>query len=66
MIKDGDSFEDVFDTEADAIKRADHEWDIMSNHDKNRRSFFAVMCGELDEDECFDLNTAEMVKGYKA
>ena len=61
----GDSFETIFDTEQEAIKRADYEWDIMSDHDKERREYFAVMCGDLDEDDCFDMNTASEVKVYK-
>ena len=65
MIKNGDSFENIFETEQEALKRADYEWDIMSDHDKNRREYFAVMCGELDDEECFDLNTAIAVKTYR-
>ena len=63
--KNGDQFEDIFDTEQEAIAKADREWGNMTQHDKNRREFYAVMYGELDEDGCFDMNTATTVKQYK-
>ena len=47
------------------VARADYEWSVMSDHDKNRREFCAVMVGEVDEDGCFDLNTATIIKRYK-
>ena len=61
----GDQFEDIFDTEQEAIEQADREWGNMTQHDKNRRGFYAVMVGEIDEDECFDMNTAVVVKQYR-
>ena len=64
-IENGDSFEDIFETEEKALARADYEWDIMTIHDKNRRQFCAVMKGEVDEDGCFDLNTATIIKRYR-
>jgi len=64
-MTNGDQFEDIFNTSFEAIKRADYEWDIMSQHDKDRREFYAVMFGEVDEDGCFGMNTAEIVKQYK-
>lgn len=64
-IKNGDSFENIFDTEAEAIKAADKEWNHLSNYDKHRRLTYAVVFAELDEDECVDMNTAVFVKQYK-
>ena len=64
-IKNGDSFEAIFDTEKEAVARADYEWGIMSDHDKKRREFCAVMEGEVDEDGCFDMDSARIVKEYK-
>ena len=64
-IKNGDSFVDLFDTEQKAIARADYEWHIMSEYDKKRRAFCAVMAGEIDEDGCFDIENARIVKEYK-
>lgn len=65
VIKNGDSFEDVFETESEALKAAEREWGRLSAHDKNRREWYAVVSAELDEDECIDLNTAVEIKRYK-
>lgn len=65
MLKDGDWFENVFDTEEQAVRQADKEWNHLTAFDKHRRLTFAVMVGELDKCECLDFNTAEVVKSYK-
>lgn len=62
----GDQFEDLFDTEAEAIASAETQWDHLTENEKNHREFFAVMYGDLDEDDCFDLSTASIIKAYKA
>lgn len=64
MINDGDAFEDIFETEAEALENAEMQYEHMSNFDRKRRAFFAVMAGSLDDDGCFDLNAAEMIKCY--
>lgn len=55
----GDLFETIFETEEAAIKAADKEWARMSDSDKRRREYYAVVSGDLDEDGCFDY-----AKGY--
>lgn len=63
-IKNGDSFIDIFPFESEAINRAEYELSIMSNYDKNHREEYAVYMGYLDDDGCFDLNTAELLMKY--
>ena len=65
QIKNGDQFEETFDTEAEAVNRSGSEWDRMSEHDKKRREWYAVVECELNEDGCADLNTATIIKVYK-
>lgn len=65
IINNGDSFENIYEHEAEAINAADREWARMSDCDKNRRLSYAVVYAEVDEDECIDLNTATVVKSYK-
>lgn len=65
MINNGDSFESIYEHEAEAINAADREWARMSDHDKNRRLTYAVVYAEVDEDGCVDMNTASVVKSYK-
>lgn len=64
-IKDGDSYEQLFATYVEARDKADAEWSRLSEHDKRRREYYAVMSGELDEDGCFDLNTAKELTAYR-
>ena len=68
QIKLGDYFEVILDaeTEADAIRDGDKEWNHLSAYDRNRREFFAVMYGEVDEEGCFDINSADIVKEWTA
>ncbi len=67
MRKNADSFEKVFDTEAEAIAYAERKWDVyLTNSEKKLLEVFAVMAGELDEDECFDINSAELIREWKA
>ena len=54
QIKNGDSFEEIFNTEAEAITKADYEWSRMTQHDKDRRECYCVATVELDEDGCVD------------
>lgn len=65
MIRGGDCFEEVFDTQESAISKAEYEWGIMSEYDKKRREWYAVVETELDEDGCVDLDTAKVIKQYK-
>lgn len=65
MINNGDSFESIYEHEAEAINAADREWARMSNFDKNRRLTFTVVRAEADEYGCVDMNTAIVVKSFK-
>lgn len=64
-IENGDRYEKIFDTEAAAVAAADREWAHLSAYNQRRREFFAVMAGELDEDGCFEVFTARVVKLYE-
>ena len=63
--KNGDRFEDIFDTEQEALNAAEYQWNHLTEKEHQDREFFAVMRGDLDEDGCFDLDTALLVKSYK-
>lgn len=63
-MTNGDWFEAIFDTQEEALNRAEYEWHIMAKADKARREAFFVAAGEVDEDGCFDLNTADVIKEY--
>lgn len=63
--KNGDQFEELFDTEEEALSRAEYEWEHLTDAEKKSREFFAVMHGDIDEDGCFDINTADIVKAFK-
>lgn len=66
MVKGGDSFTETFDTEVAATKNADYEWDMLGkSNSRDSREVFAVMYGFIDEDGCFDMNTADVIKDYK-
>lgn len=59
-----DWFEEVFDSEKEAVESADTEWKRMSEHDKNRReAFFVASCEVEDGGVLFE--TLEMVRRYK-
>lgn len=60
-----DMFEDIFDTEKEAIAAADSQWEHLTAHDRNEREFFEVLYGEVDEDGILDFDTAVIVKKYK-
>ena len=61
----GDDFEKRFNTEKEAVKWADYEWSIMTDYDKKRRTFFAVMLGEINDEDSFELESAKLIKQYK-
>lgn len=65
QVRNGDCFTTVCDTEIEALTKANAEWRGMTDHDRNRREFYAVMCGEWDEWEGLDFNSAEIVKAKK-
>lgn len=65
QIKDGDMFDTYFDNEKEAIDKAEYEWGQMTEHDRNRREWFAVLFGEYDEDEGFDFNASKEIKRFK-
>lgn len=59
-----DWFETIFDTEIEAISHADYEWSIMSKSDKDRRvSYYVVSC-HVDDDDCIDWDTVNIIKEY--
>lgn len=60
-----DSFEAIFDTEKEALAEAEYQWDHLTTAERAKRETFAVMHGEVDEDGCFNINTAETIKSYK-
>ena len=65
-IKNGDSFEELFETKEAAIKKADYLWlRNLTERDKKRREEFVVLYGDVDEDGCFVLDTSVDVKVYK-
>lgn len=64
--KGADCFETIFDTEKEALSHAESRWNnYLTDGEKKKLDMFAVMFGEIDEDGCFDINTAEMIKSYK-
>lgn len=60
----GDWYEDVFETLEEATRRAEYQFNHLTEYDLSRTEYFALMYGELDEDDFFDLNTAEEIKVY--
>lgn len=64
-IKNGDEFDKVFETGKEALSHAERVWDHMTDYDKKRRSYYAVVTVELDDDGCIDMNTAVELKVYK-
>lgn len=66
MKKNGDCFEEIFDTRKEAVNRAKYEWSLLTPNEKKRREFFAVMFGEIDDDECFNVCTATTIKEFNA
>ena len=64
-VKNGDHFEEIFETEKEALQKAEYEWSVMTERGRTGREMFAVMVGELDEDGCFDLDTADIIKSFK-
>ena len=64
-LRDGDWFEDFFDTEEDAILAADKEWESLEGMDKARRSSYYVAEVEVD-DVGIIKNECRIVKTFKA
>lgn len=50
----GDRFEDMYDTEAEAMNAAESEWEAMSDRDKVRRTAFYVCEGYVDRSGFFE------------
>lgn len=65
QLKNGDQFENHFNTAEEALRHAECEWARMSDYDKNRREYYWVVCADLDDDDCIDMNTATIVKEFK-
>lgn len=59
-----DWFEDVFDTEKEAIAHADYMWSIMAEYDKKRIEGFFVASCELNEDGTVDYDSLKDIKVY--
>ena len=59
----GDWFEDFFDTEEEALDRADYEWGIMSSHDKRRRNAYYVASVQMDSDGGYEV--IDVIREYK-
>lgn len=64
----GDCFDEVFNTEEEAIDRADYEWHIKTYYDKKRTTrFYVASCEVYDDDDDYinwDLGL-DIVKTYK-
>lgn len=61
----GDQFEELLDTEQEAIRSAARDWSVMlTKHDKARITDFYVAEVELDEDGCISLDSATVLKTY--
>lgn len=63
--KKHEEFEDLFDTEQEAITAADSLWEHLTAYDKSEREFFEVLYGEVDGDGISALDSAVIVKKYK-
>ena len=63
--KKHEEFEEIFDTEQEAITAADSMWERLTAHDKSEREFFEVLYGEVDGDGILDFDSAVVVKKYK-
>lgn len=61
----GDWFEELFDTERDAIIHADNQFEIQGYARDRRVTAYFVARGEVDEDGAFDLDSADIIKEYK-
>ena len=59
-----DWFEDVFDTEKQAIAHADYMWRIMAKYDKKRIEAFFVASCELNEYGIVDYDSLKDIKVY--
>lgn len=63
-LRDGDWFEDVFDTKEEAILEADREWEAFEPIERAIRSTYFVE--EVDVDEFDNIeHEGEIVKFYK-
>lgn len=62
----GDWFEEILGdtTEEEAIKSADLSFSYLTKSDLKKRTAFFLAYGELDEEGCFDLDTADVIKEY--
>lgn len=61
--KDGDMDVEPFESENEAIKRADYIWNHLTESEKKSRECFEVGIGEIDEDGIFD--GWDTIKSYK-
>lgn len=61
--KHGDIYEKVFDSEKDAMDEAEMDWAHMVKTERENSTFYVCSC-ELDEDECIDYNTIEILKEW--
>ena len=62
----GDCFEQILSdtTEEEAIKSADCSFANLTKYDIANIFDFLLAYGEIDEDGCFDLDSADVVKYY--
>jgi hypothetical protein len=66
LIRIGDSFEEIFETEKEAVKSADSEWNHLNEFDKKRRERYCVAEVTIDEDGLIDYNESfRIVKSYR-
>lgn len=61
--KNGDMDVEPFESENEAIKRADYIWNHLTESEKRNREYFEVGIGEIYEDGNFD--GWDTIKSYK-
>lgn len=66
IVMRGDCFEDLFNSEAEALASAEYQWSRLTDREKKQLEIFSVMYGELNEEDCFDVSTADTIKDYLA
>ncbi len=59
-----DWFEDVFDTEKEALDSAEMQFSHLTEYDKKQREYFAVCECEVDEEGIVDNETLKEIKKY--
>ena len=64
-LADGDWFDEMYDTEEEAVAAAEQEWKDLSAFDKNRRHSFYVAEVEINDDGEIE-RECRIVKTFKS